>query len=259
MSTISQKSSSQETTSKKANFGNLNNFFEISPFFGFYSLQCKKFFDKDIFDSKYQNHIRLIKVKIWYGTTAPTNTQNENINGKYILGIQCEYHNSINGEQKKTDLHCGSLNSNDIIIKELDLSHQDYITKFYICYNDIISYIKFITKKGQILEAGQFNKDLEKTISFNLDPYPHMIQFFHGYYNEYGLRALGCTHLQRKNYFFFKLFDVFRFRYFLKKNENEKEKWTEDKIKELNYECKTFIKLCLLPNAQFYCVIKYLF
>lgn len=251
MSSITQESNSKTINNSEK----LNKIFEKSPFYGFYSLNYNKFIDKDIVEPKYQNHIRLVKVKIWYGTVSPK-IESEKIYGKQILGIQCEYHNSINGNRIKTELHCGSLNSNDIIIKELDLS-QEFISKFYICYNDIILYIKFITNKGNILEVGNYNKDCEKTIPFNIEKDMNMIHSFYGYYNEYGLRALGCIHLKRKNYFFYKLFDVFRFRNFLKHKNEEREKWTEDKIKQLEYQNEAFIRLCLLPDSQFYCIIQF--
>ncbi len=43
----------------------------------------------------------------------------------------------------------------------------------------------------------------------------------------------------------------------MKNNQKERDKWTEDKIKSLNTEEKAFINLCLLPDSQFYCVIKF--
>ena len=231
--------------------------FETIPYLGFYHQKCTKFIDKEIFEPQFQSYIRLIKVKIWYGTVSNKITGNENINGKCILGIQCDYHNSITGEKKQAQMNCGSLNSFDIEVKDIELNDGDYITKFYICYNEIISYIKFITKKDKVFEIGQYNKDSEKTISFNNDESPHMIHSFQGYYNEYGLRALGCVHIKRKNYFFLNLIDVFRFRYRMKNNETERKKWTEERINNLKDLEKAFIKLCLLPDSQFSIVIKY--
>ena len=228
--------------------------FEIVPFLGFYHEKCKKFIDRDIFEPQFHNYIRIIKVKLWYGTCSG---KGENIYGKYILGIQCEYHNPVNGEKKETEIHSGTLNSVDIITKELELVEGDYITKFNICYNDIISYIKLTTKKGKILELGNYDKNCEKTLTFNKEETPHMIQSFHGFYNEYGLRALGFTHLKRQKYFFFYLIDVFRFRHSIKNNDKESEKWTEEEIQKLNIEQRAFIRLCLLPNSQFFSVIKF--
>ena len=235
----------------------MENFFEIIPFLGFYHRDCKKFIDKEIFEPQYHKYIKLNKVKIWYGPCPEIKDGKENIRGNNILGIQCEYSETITGKKKETEMHCGTLSSNNIITKELELVEGDYITKFYICYNDIISYIKFITKREKFLEIGQYDKNCEKTITFNSDKYPHMIQSFHGYFNDYGLRALGCIHLKRKNYFFLNLIDVFRYRHFIKHNEKEKEKWTEDQINNLKYEEKAFLKLCLLPDSQFSSVIKF--
>ena len=235
----------------------MENIFEIIPFLGFYHQDCKKFVDKDIFESQYHKYIKLTKVKLWYGTCGYIKEGKENIQGQNILGIQCEYSDSITGKKKETEMHCGVLSGANINTKELVLNEGDYITKFYLCYNDIISYIKFITKKEKVLEMGNYDKDCEKTIAFNNDKYPHMIQSFHGYFNDYGLRALGCIHLKRKNYFFLNLIDVFRYRHLIKKDEKEKEKWTEDKINNLKYEEKTFLKLCLLPDSPFSCVIKF--
>lgn len=231
--------------------------FENLPYLGYICQEFNKFVDREIFESKYHKFIRLTKVKIWYGTVDDKIQINENINGKFILGIQCDYHNSITGEIKQTKMNCGKLTSPDIITKDLELTKGDYITKLYICYNDILSYIKFITKQGQILELGKYDKDCEKTINFNDDKYPHMIQSFYGYYNDYGLRALGCIHIKRKNYFFLNIIDVFRYRHYLRTNEKEKEKWTNEKISELNYTEKAFIWLCKLPDRQFSIVIQF--
>ena len=228
--------------------------FEITPFLGYYHEKCNKFVDKNNFEPQFHKYIRVIKVKIWYGTCSGNG---ENISGKYILGIQCVYHNPVNGEKIQTNIYSGKLTSTDIITKELELVEGDYITKFNICYNDIISYIKLTTKKNKILELGNYDKNCEKTLTFNNEKTPHMIQCFHGFYNEYGLRALGFIHLKRQHYFFLNLIDVFRLRHKLKSNEQEKERWTEEEIQKLNYNERAFIRLCLLPDSQFSSVTKF--
>jgi hypothetical protein len=236
----------------------MEKYFEVIPNLGFYHQRCTKFTDNSLFE-EHKNYIKLEKVKLWYGSVSQKikEDEKENISGRCILGIQCEYQNTISGEKKQTQMHCGSLTSNDISTSELELKEGDYISKFYICFNDVITYLKFITKKGKILEYGVFDKDCEKTISFNFDESVHMIHSFFGYYNEYGLRALGCNHLKRKNYFFFNLIDVFRYRYKLSQDQKEKDKWDEKAISQLGYYEKAFLKLCLLPKAVFFSVIKY--
>lgn len=230
--------------------------FENTPNYGYYHPQCTKFKDLNIFEQQFQNFMKLSKVKIWYGTIK-VDENDENILGKCVLGIQCEYHNPINGEKKESDMHCGSLKSNDIDIKTLELTEGDYIYQLYLCYNEVISYLKLETKRGKILEVGFYDKNCEKTIPFNFDKNSHMIHSFYGHFNKYGLRALGCVHLKRRNYFFLNLIDIFRFRHLLKVKSDEKEKWTEEKISKLNYEEKAFIRVCLLPDSQFSCVIKF--
>ncbi len=233
----------------------MDKIFETLPLLGLYHQECKKFDDKELYEQQYRKFMRLVKVKLWYGTTTGSK---ENISqNKYILGIQCDYQNTLNGEKKKTEMHCGTLNSYDIITKELELNEGDYICKFYICFNDIIQYIKFVSKKEKILEVGNFDKSCSKTIKFNLDESPHMIKHFYGYYNEYGLRALGCIHLKRKNYYFLNLIDVFRYRHVLKTNSIEKKKWDDKKINKLGYFEKAFLKFCLLPDAQFFYVVQF--
>ena len=232
--------------------------FEATPFLGFYNQKCKKFKDQELFDIKYKKYIRLRKVKIWYGNSdTEYETNYEKIKGKNILGIQCEYLNSINGEIKMSEMNCGKITDANIITENLDLSNNDYITKFVICYTNIISYIKLETKLNQKLEVGTFNKNLSKTLKMNSDKDLHILISFYGYYNELGLRALGCTYVNRDNYILFSFIDYFRYRLYLKKNDEEKENWTEDKIKSLKFDEQIFIRICLLPNSLFFNIIKY--
>ena len=218
--------------------------FESTPFLGFYDKTCKKFKDIELFDKAHRNYIKLRKVKIWH---------ERNI----IIGIQLEYLNSISGETKITDMYCGKISGENINTKVLDLTNNDYITKFIICYNKIITYIKFQTKFNQNFEIGKFNKDLSKTLKFNLENNTHMIISFYGYYNDDGLRALGCNYIRRANFIMFFFVDYFRYRRTLKIKDEEMEKWTEEKIKNLTFYEQAFIRICLLPNSLFYNIISY--
>ena len=241
----------------------MKDLFEIVPMLGYWDMNCKKFHDKELFDSHYHNFIVLSKIKLWYGTSfdnsqpALTNKSSK-FQGKYILGIQCEYKNGITGEKKTTDMYCGTLNSNDIETGELELVDGDYIKKFYICYYDIISYIEFQTKKGKKLSFGEFDKNSAKTLQINNEEPAYMLQSFHGCYDEFGLRALGCSYMKRKNYYILNLFDVFRLRHKFKKEPNEKEKWSsEEEMKKLNIFEKAFLKVCLLPESLCFGVLQY--
>ena len=218
--------------------------FESTPFLGFYDKTCKKFKDIELFDKAHRNYIKLRKVKLWH-------ENNE------IKGIQCEYLDSISGETKSTDMYCGKISSENINTKVLDLTNNDYITKFIICYNKIITHVKFQTKFNQDFEVGKFNKDLSKTLKFNSENNTHMIMSFYGYYDDVGLRALGCNYIRRANFIMFFFVDYFRYRHILKLKNEEMEKWTEEKVKGLTYYEQAFIRICLLPNSLFYNIISY--
>lgn len=232
--------------------------FEKTPYLGYYSQNFKKFIDEELFELIHRNYIKLKKVKLWYGKSDESlNDKFGKIIGENILGIQCEYLNSITGEIKSTDMHCGKITGDNIITKVLDLSNNDYIKKFQICYNNIISYIRFETRFNQIFEVGKYNKNLSKTLKINSEAESYMLLSFYGYYNELGLRAIGCNYITKEKYIFLNFIDYFRYRHYLKKNDEEKEKWTDDKINALTYFEKLFIRICLLPSALFFNIIKY--
>lgn len=232
--------------------------FEKTPYLGYYSQNFTKFIDEELFELIHRNYIKLKKVKLWYGNSDESfENKHEKTKGENILGIQCEYLNSITGEIKSTEMNCGKITGDNIITKVLDLSNNDYITKFIICYNNIISYIKLETRFNQIFEVGTYNKNLSKTLKMNSETGSYMLVSFYGYYNELGLRAIGCNYITKEKYIFLNFIDYFRYRHFLKHNDGEKEKWTDDKINALTYFEQLFIKTCLLPSALFFNIIKY--
>lgn len=238
----------------------MNNKIKDTPFFGYYKPNFKKFVDIKLFDSKHSNYIKLRKVKIWYGfSDNDLSSVIDSVVNENILGIQCEYLNSITGEIKSSEMNCGNIKDANIITKVLDLTSGDYINKFVICFTNIISYIKLETKSKKCLEAGQFNQNFAKTLAFNSDTSKqHMITSFYGYFNELGLRALGCHYVNRNEYVIFNSIDYFRYRHIIDNNEEEKRKWTEDKIKTLNYDERAFIRICLLPKFLFFKMISYI-
>ena len=117
--------------------------FESTPFLGYYDKTCTKFKDIELFDKSHRNYIRLKKVKIWYGDFGQSDYDDE-IYEKNIIGIQCEYLDSISGETKSTDMYCGKISGEDINTKVLDLSNSDYITKFIICFNKILNFFLIV-------------------------------------------------------------------------------------------------------------------
>lgn len=74
-----------------------------------------------------------------------------------------------------------------------------------------------------------------------------MIHSFFGYYNAYGLRALGCKYILKKDFILINLIGVLRLRHLFKENEKERKKWEDpDEIKNLPYEMQAVAMLCLL-------------
>lgn len=227
------------------------------PFIGTISIDFNKFDDKQILEGENSNYIRLNKVKIWQGTPSVKNGT-ENVRGKGILGFETEYQDVLTGKKINSGSHCGLLNSNDIVTKVLELNNADYIREFHLCFEDIITYIKFITKQGQILEIGNYEKNLEKKLVFNEDINPHMISYFYGCYNDYGIRAIGCKQILRKKYIFMHLFGIFQLRHLLKTDENKKNLYSDkSELKKLSLEMEAVARLCLLPDSTFFSIISF--
>lgn len=229
--------------------------YDSTPVYGYIPKEKTRFCDTDLFGEELWKYAVLKKIKVWYGSPKKTD---ENIKEKCPLGIQCVYQDIVSGVKKTSEQHCGDLSSNDIETKEIELKEGDYFTKFNIGFDITINHLKFTTKKGEVLEFGQVKEEYEKTIPFNEEKNPHMIQCFVGYYNSSGLRALGCRHISKKDFVFINLMGILRFRHVLKINNDEKEKWSKkESIEQLNFEMKAIAKLCLLPDAQFASVMRF--
>lgn len=229
--------------------------YENTPIFGIIPVNQRRFDDCDLFKGDLWKYAVLKKIKVWWGTAQ----KNKNIpKTKTLIGIQCGYKNIITGEEKESVSHCGIIESNDIMIGEINLKQGDYFNQFHIGFDTSISYIKFTTKDNEKIEFGEQIKDEVKKVKVNMGIEPNMVQCFRGYYNDNCVTALGCKFIKKKDYSFLNLIDILRLRHFFKMNEKEKEKWNEeDKLNNCSLFIKTIAKLCLLPDAQFTSVIKF--
>ena len=171
--------------------------YQSSPVYGFIPKDKTRFCDKDLFGDDLWKYVILKKIKLWYGTPKKGD---DNLKDKIILGIQCIYQDIVTGAKTTTEQHCGDLSNDDIETKELELKENDFFTKFYIDFDFAITHLKFVTKNGECLELGKEKDDTKRTVEFNTDKEPHMIHSFVGVYNTYGLRALGCKHLYKKDF-----------------------------------------------------------
>ena len=221
--------------------------YESTPIYGVISNDKKRFNDCDLFKADLWKYAVLKKIKIWWG--SPRKTENMN-KIKTLLGIQCKYKNIMTGEEIESEAHCGHLDSNDIEKKEIELKQNDYFNHFYLAFDTPISYIKFETKRKEIIEFGRPTKEDLKKIKINMGNEPYMIQCFVGYYNENRVTALGCKFIKKNDYIIINIMDFFKI------NNKEQEKWKDKNfLNQHNLFIRTLAKLCLLPDAQFSTVI----
>ena len=236
-------------------FDKIEEKFDMSPILGLILAKNKiKFNDSELFKGNSWIYAVLKKIRIWWGSP----NKKELSKNKTLLGIQCKYKNIITGEEKESLIHSGQLLSSDIIEKNIELKAGEYFNKFYIGFDYEISYIKFETNLNSVLEFGTKKNSEMKTIKLNNGK--NMIQCFNGYYNKDRITALQCKYISIKNFNFINMIDIFRLRHFFKVNEKEKEKWKNKNIlNKYSTYIKAVAKLCLLPDNQFYSVIKFLF
>ena len=229
--------------------------YQNTPCFGYIPKEKTRFCDKDLFSDDLWKYVILKKIKLWYGTPK---SGDENLKEKIILGIQCFYQDTVTGAKTTTEQHCGDLSSDDIETDEYELKENDYFTQFNIDFEFAITHLKFTTKSGEFLEFGKEKEDRKKTVEFNTDKEPHMIHSFVGIYNIYGLRALGCKHIYKKDFLLIHLMGILRLRHIFKIDEKERKKWEDpETLNKLPLEMKAIAKLCALPDATFAVVMKY--
>ena len=228
-----------------------------TPVYGYMPREKKRFCDKDLFGDGLWKYAILKKIKLWYGTPK---IGDKEVKEKIILGIQCVYQDKITGIKIPTEYHCGDLSNDDIETNEYELKQNDYFTEFNINFEYAVTYLKFTTRSGDFIELGREREDTKRTIEFNTDKEPHMIHSFVGIYDIYGLRALGCKHIYRKDYVLIRYMGILRLRHIFKIDENERKKWeVPETLNKLPLEMRAIAKLCALPDDIFVNVILIIF
>ena len=198
--------------------------FKPTPCYGFIPRDNTMFRDADLFGTEMWKYQVLKKVILWYGSVK---SGDDNLKNKAVLGIQCVYVDTITGNTTTTEQHCGDV-------------------------------LKLLTHSGQSIEVGMENDETKKTIDINLEKTPQMVHTFFGYYNPYGLRALGFKYISKKDFILINLMGIFRLKHLFNINEAEKEKWkNEEELNKLDEKMKAITKLCLLPEQTFFCVLKF--
>ena len=227
--------------------------YEYTPSYGFIRKEYNRFNDKKLFKGKLYLFAILKKIKLWYGTPTPGDN---NLNTKVILGVECEY--KLEGKKIVAEKHCGKITNDDIEVKDLELGDDDYFIKFFICSDDIIKYIKLESYKGKVIELGQYEENLNRKITINEEKNPHVIQSLYGFYDNYGLRAVGFQHVPRINMLVLNLIVILRLRHQVKNDMKKKEYWSNEKnLGKLDYGMKAIVKSVFLPDVPFSYIFKY--
>ena len=229
--------------------------YKTTPCYGFVPKEKTHFRDYELFNADMWTYEILHKIKLWYGTPKQGD---DNVKDKLILGIQCVYVDIVSGNKTTSEQHCGDITKEDVEVKELELKEGDYINKFYIDFEGGITHIKFMTNKGQVLELGEEKADTKRTVELNNEKEPQMVQTFFGYFNNYGLRALGCKFISKKNFILINLMGILRLRHIFNINPEEKKKWQNpEELKKLNLKMRTIAKLCARPDKTFSGVLEF--
>lgn len=208
-----------------------------------------KFDDSNLIEEHLRPATILQKIKIWFGTPKSSKE------GKSLLGFEATYLNFINGKIYQSCDRSYNLEGDDIETKELEVKKNDYITRFSLGVDNYITHIKLKTKNGKTLEFGMVEKEFEK--SLGLDNDNNIIQFLFGFQSQDGIRALGVKYISMKDFIFMRIFIFLRIRFMLKDDKNKKQYKDEKFYNNLDNEMKYILRTCLLPDTQFFSVIKF--
>jgi hypothetical protein len=222
--------------------------YETSPSYGFIKKDYKRFNDKSQFNGRSYLFAGISKIKIWYGTPVKS-PDNDNKNDKAILGIECWY-KSMGQKIKDSVRHIGTIQSSDVVTKELELKENEFLSKCYISYDSIIRYIKFVSNKGTPIELG--NSTNQQSLSINEREKAHIIQYLFGFYDDCGLRALGFRHAPRIKMIIMNNIGILRLRHLIKTDAKQKEYWSkEENLQKLDEPMRAIAKLAYLPDYPF--------
>ena len=222
--------------------------------FGFSELDNinkKRIILNDLFPENIRHFCFIKSIKIWFGFPPDESKV------RALLGIQVLFLNYFTGERKMTEYYGAQLTDANIETKELTISEDDYLSKFYIGCNVYITHIKFETKNGNFIEFGNLDEKYEKNMVKEINEGRNIIINIRFYKSIKGIRMLGVDYLSYKKFFYNRLIDLFRLRY--KINHADKDKYKDqNEVNKLSYEMKCALRICQLPNAHFAYVIRYL-
>lgn len=234
--------------------------FESSPSYGYIRGEYTRFNDLKLFQGKTYLYSKLKKIKLYYGYISKTDDDDDNedlLLTKAILGIELTYQildGKKAGKIVQSKKYTGKLIEEYLNTKELELKENDYFTKFSICFDDIITYIKLQSYQEKVIELGECDEKTLKTINFNQADNSRVIQIFFGFYDNKGLRAVGFRHFERSLTCIFDLLPILLIRYKIKNNDKKAIEYVNN-LK--NSEMKAIANWIFLPDTHFSTVLKF--
>ena len=140
--------------------------------------------------------------------------------------------------------------------KELNLEHDEYLTEYFVNYNDkfgVILALGFCTNKNKQIIFGKKEKS-DKFI--NLQDKQSIIVGSFGYLDK-KINAIGFLYFEKR---IIQRYDLFRLIIILKyliKNDKEFVKRIEKELDTLDIEYKYIWRVINLPDTSFACIIKF--
>ena len=225
-----------------------SDFIKYSGNFGIIDINSKPFDDsKDLGgteDSVLQYLIKSIRIY--------TGKKDGNI---IIGGIQLSYRNLKSKELRELPIRKGKIEYEDEDIETFELKSGEYLTNFYIRFENDGNYIYQIgfetNKKRKIIKGCEKGEDkCEETNGGQ-----NIIFGTFGHYNL-KLDSCGILYINIKEYLKRFKFGYFELKFLMKKDEKFK-KEIESKYDSLSESDKYLFKICFLPDVTFNEIMKY--
>ena len=220
---------------------------ENTPNFGLSKENTQQFDESKILGAYLLNY-KLHKIKCYY---------EKNVG---ICGLQIYYKERMSSQETKTiDIGKKYVNEN-IEEQEIVLDSNEMINKLTIWMCEQFRGFEVSTNKnkkqrfGWCEEGKEWNKiDLDEFNENN----NYLIGFYGSIHKIEGILNMGFYYVKGKYFYLFSYDGLFRFRVKLKNEEFRKKVF--EKFERYKYSDKALCKACILPDNQFFGIIKYIF
>ena len=172
---------------------------------------------------------------------------------KKIVGLQCFYQ-SIDDLSLKPIIDVKN-NSNDLTELEYELINEDIVEmRVWLDENVMLKAFEIKTNKGNVKKFG-YGEDKELIRISDLEAGDQIIVGFGCYTDGNVVTAIFADYISKKDYVFFLLSGLFCLKYKLKNPDFKKN--VDNKLKSMNEKNKLLYRVCLLPDNQYFNIIKY--